>query len=384
MASVIPSKKFAFDIDVGGACNLRCPSCPQGNVKNYRLPHGFMEPALLAQIVRKAKSECLVTELRLFSWAEPMFHPKLAELVRIVQDAGICCNLSSNLNVLPNADALMAANPFSFRISVSGFTQEVYGYSHRGGDIEKVKKHMATLAEAKKRNKATTRIYVYYHRYKHNLREEPLMREFAEGLGIDFQPVWALMFPVEKMLAYMNEGASDFPLTEEDRQLIDRLALPLKGAFELAQKYKDQKCILRDEQVSMDFQGNVQLCCGIFDARKFTIGSYLTMPLAEIQRLRQNHGMCGRCMQRGAHVYVICGAYELEELAVENIAPEDAELLDLRYELAQKRLRRRLGLVYNRFFAGVISTEQKEMLGRRLDSLLRAVGRAKRSLLGKG
>lgn len=376
-------KKFSFDIDISGACNLRCPSCPQGNSRNYSLPHGFMEPELLARIISKAKSECRVAGIGLFNWAEPMLHPGLPELVRIVQDAGISCFLSSNLNILRNADAIMAANPFSFRISASGFTQESYAYFHRGGDIEKVKKHMVELAEAKKRANAATRIYVYYHRYRHNLKEEPLMREFAAGLGIGFEPVWALLFPVEKILGYADAEDAGFPLTGEDRQLIDRLALPLKEALETSRKYKDRTCSLRDAQISMDFQGNVQLCCGIFHSGRFTLGNYLAMPLDEIQRLRQGHEMCGRCTRLGAHVYVTYGAHELEEAAMAYIAPEDAELLDLRYELAQKRLRRLMEKAYQKFFAGAITTEQKAMLGAGFDRIQRFIGKTKRSLRRK-
>jgi len=126
-------KRFSFDIDVVGACNLRCPSCPQGNIKDYRLPHGFMEPELLRRIIEKARSECKVTGIGLFSWAEPMLHPKLPDLVRIVQEAGISCFLSSNLKHTAECGCPYGCNPFSFRISASGFTQEVYGHSHREG-----------------------------------------------------------------------------------------------------------------------------------------------------------------------------------------------------------------------------------------------------------
>jgi hypothetical protein len=87
-----------------------------------------------------------------------------------------------------NIDAVLAENPHAFRISLSGFTQEVYGYTHRGGNIERVKQHMVELAEAKRRQNATTNIHVLYHRYKHNLRDEASMRDFAHGPGIGFQP----------------------------------------------------------------------------------------------------------------------------------------------------------------------------------------------------
>jgi len=355
-------RKFSFDIDVTGACNLRCPCCPQGNIRDYRLPNGFMEPELLARIVAKAASECLVTGISLFNWTEPLLHPRLPELIRIVQDAGIPCHISSNLNLLPEADAIMAANPASFKISVSGFTQEIYGFSHRGGDIERVKLHMAELAAAKKRCNATTRMFVSFHRYTSNLKEEPLMRHFAAGLGFDFEPAWALMFPLEKILACGDEDAQDFPLTEEDRQLIGHLALPLKEALANAQKYHSQPCSLRDSQISMDFRGNVMLCCGVFDAGKFSMGSYLDMPLDEIQRVRQSHSMCERCMRKGAHVYLTYRIPEMDELLLENIAPEDAELLDLRNEISQKKLQLFLQRVFQRLFSGFMTKEQKTAL----------------------
>jgi len=376
---MIAMKRFSFDIDIAGACNLRCPSCPQGNIRDYRLPQGYMEPELLRRIIEKARSECKVTGIGLFSWAEPMLHPKLPDLVRIVQEAGISCFLSSNLNILRNADDIMAANPFSFRISASGFTQETYGYSHRGGDIEKVKKHMAELAKAKKRNNSSTRIYVYYHRYKHNLKEEPMMREFASGLGFDFQPVWALFFPVEKLLTYASGDDYGFSLTPEDLRLIDELALPVKDSLAIAGKHRDETCSLRDRQISLDFQGNVQLCCGIFDAGRFTIGNYLEMPLDHIQKARRQHAICGACTQAGVNVYVTYGLHELEELAAAAIDPEDALLLDLRYELAQKRLRRKLEMLYEKLFAGVITTEQKAALGSLFNRVHSFIGRAKSS-----
>jgi MoaA/NifB/PqqE/SkfB family radical SAM enzyme len=364
-------KRTFFNIDVLGSCNLRCPSCPVGNTKDYKIATGFMEPASLEAIIKKAKSECTVTGVGLFNWTEPILHPQLPELIKIVQTADLSCYLSSNLNTLRNIDAVMAANPYSFRISASGFTQEVYGYTHRGGDIERVKKNMVALAEAKKRQKATTRVHVLYHRYKHNLKDEPLMREFAANLGIEFQPVWAFMMPLEKILAYANDD--DQVLSQEDRNLIDHLALPLREALETSEKYKEKPCSLQEEQITMDFQGNVQLCCAVYDARKFTLGNYLEHSLEEIQKRKYAHSMCEGCMARGAHVYVTYGAHELEQVAAKNLAKEDLQLLDLTYELRQKKLRRGLEWVYRTFFSGFISPEQSAQLGDKYDRAQRGL-----------
>jgi MoaA/NifB/PqqE/SkfB family radical SAM enzyme len=355
-------RKFNFDIDVVGACNLRCPCCPQGNIKDYRLPTGFIEPDRLNRILQKAKSECQVARVSLFSWGEPLLHPRLPELIRIVHQAGAACYLSSNLNILPHVDAIMAENPSNFRISLSGFSQEVYGYTHRGGDIERVKRHMIELAEAQQRNNATTHIYVYYHRYRHNLKEEPLMRQFAAELGFDFQPVWALFFPVEKILAHVGGEDHGFAVTAEDRDLMGHLAVPLEEALAAAKSCRGQPCPLRDESLSLDCQGNVQLCCGIFDPRQFTLGKYLEMPIEDIQRAKDNHPMCVQCMAHGIHRYLIYGVDGFAELALAHIPEDDAKLIDLQKEISQMRTRRLLARTYDKFFARFFSAHQKALL----------------------
>ena len=40
----------------------------------------------------------------------------------------------------------MAANPDMLKVLLSGFTQEIYGQTHRKGDIELVKRNMANVA----------------------------------------------------------------------------------------------------------------------------------------------------------------------------------------------------------------------------------------------
>lgn len=298
-----------------------------------------MEPDLLARIVDKASAECQVEGISLFNWTEPLLHPRVPELIQIVQRAGIGCHLSSNLNLLPDADAVMAANPASFKISASGFTQEHYGLTHRGGDIERVKRHMTELARAKERNGATTRIFVSFHRYRGNLKEEPALRQFSADLGFEFEPAWALMFPLEKILSYA-EGSDGVPLSEEDLQLIDSLAFPLKDLMAAAAKHTGRQCWLRETQISMDFRGKVQLCCGLFDSGRFTVGDYLDLTLEQIQQLRRSHDMCERCMKHGAHLFLTYQVPEMEQMILENVSREDAELLDLRREMARMRRQR--------------------------------------------
>ena len=356
--------RFFFNIDVLGSCNLRCPSCPVGNSRDVKLPTGFMDPSLLAAIMAKAKSECEVGGVGLFNWTEPLLHPRLPELIRIVESSGTPCHLSANLNHMRNIDAILAENPSSFRISASGFTQEIYGYSHRGGDIERVKQHMVELAAAKKRQKATTAIHVLYHRYKHNLGDEHAMRAFAERLGIGFQGVWAFMMPLEKILAYVNDDPTEATLTDEDHRLIANLALPLEDAIAASEKHRQAACSLRDAQMTLDFEGKVQLCCGTYDSRRFTLGKFLDLSLEELQARKYEHDMCGRCMTRGVHVYGTYGAPEFDDIAERTIGPEAARRLGLAAERRRKRVRQGIEWLYRNTASKYLSPAGAERLGR--------------------
>jgi organic radical activating enzyme len=317
----LTTRSFFFYIEVlgMGQCNLRCPSCPTGNFREVNNPMGAMKPELLEQIMAKAITECVVTGVGLFNWAEPLLHPHIGELVRIVQRHGVPCFLSSNLNDIRNLEVALEANPAELRVSVSGFTQEVYGLTHRGGCIETVKENMNQLARILKKTKATTRIEVLYHRYKGNLDDEILMKAYATKLGFTFSAAWALFMPLEKSLAYVENDPSLATLTTEDYATLDKLALPLREALAAVAPYRNSPCTLQQDQITLDFRGNTMLCCAIYDADKYAVGAFLKTRLADIQARKESHPMCTRCMKNGIYMYLTYGAAELQAVALKTV-----------------------------------------------------------------
>lgn len=296
---------------------LRCPSCAVGNSPQVPNPKGLMPPELLRAILEKAGREYQVGGVALFNWTEPLLHPQLPELVRITRSFGHRCDLSSNLHVLDRIEEVLRSEPDSLRISCSGFTQANYGLTHRGGDIEKVKANMKKLAEAVRKTGNKTRVHMLFHRYRTNLDDEVLMRDYCNSLGIELVPVWAYMTPVEKVLAYL--GDEEFTtLTSDDRAIIDRLLLPTDQALREARKHLATDCPLRRDNMAVDCVGNVQLCCAIYDASRHTIGSYLDMPLADIQKAKYAHPTCRKCMAAGIDVYFTYGSPRFASIARRN------------------------------------------------------------------
>lgn len=292
-------KPMMMYIDVVGSCNLRCPSCPAGTM-NMGSSAPPMDIDLFTRVIQKGKKDYGVFFVGLFNWTEPFLHPQLPELIRIVKREGLLCGLSSNLNVLRNVDDLLNAEPDDLRISLSGFTQEVYGRTHVRGDIEKVKQNMENLSAAqKKRRHKKTVIYVYFHKYLNNLHEMEPMRRQASLLGFDWMENWAYFMPLERVLDLL---AGTLP--SDQQQFVQKeFALPITEALAEAKPFKDEPCSLLDNQLVIDAKGNVNLCCAVYNTEKNRLGTFLDMTMEDMQRAKFQHNTCTRCKSQGCHSY---------------------------------------------------------------------------------
>lgn len=284
-------------IDIVGSCNLACPSCPSGASEKNR--GGKMSLDMFRNIMEKIAREQPGATVSIFNWTEPMIHPQIAEFVETVRSNGLKSRVSTNLNLLRDADRFARANPHYMTVSLSGFTQDVYVIGHEGGDIEIVKENMKKLSEAFKKAKATTEVTVYFHKYLHNLHEVDLMKQYAESLGFSFGAGWAYYMPVERVQAYVENR-----LPPSEVEFVEnRFALNIRNAVEATKPFRDEPCLFPTTQLTIDCRGNVQLCCAVYDAKRFTIGSYLNTPWPEIEKKLLNHSYCQECASHGLHIY---------------------------------------------------------------------------------
>ncbi|MDR6161825.1 radical SAM protein [Pseudomonas fluorescens] len=325
-------------IDIVGACNLSCPSCPMGNSENLNFKKS-MQLDMFRQIVEKAKTEGVRT-IFLYNWTEPLVHPKIGEFIEIINAAGMMSGISTNLNLAKNMEKALLAEPGYFRISLSGFHQETYRKGHVGGDIEVVKQNMIALHEIKQRLGLKTRVDVYYHRYLDNIEEEALMREFSERLGFVFTTGYSVMMPLEKALAIVERDPS---VSATDHETLTRLALPpYDDLINVLQHYPKQACTLKDDWLVIDCNGNTVLCCTIFNQTEYQVGKYLDMPLEELTQRKSTQkncvDMCDRCASKGLHIYstypnqgvlerhAVNRILDFERLASEGLAVDSQQL----------------------------------------------------------
>jgi hypothetical protein len=100
--------------------------------------------------------------------------------------------------------------------------------------------------------------------------------------------------------------------------------MPLGEVLEACRAARDRSCSLQDEQIVVDYRGEVVLCCSVFEAKDHMIARYLETPVAEIQRRKRQHPTCTTCMSLGLHVYSVYGVPEMEQLAARRTLAEYA------------------------------------------------------------
>jgi MoaA/NifB/PqqE/SkfB family radical SAM enzyme len=291
---------FEYVIDIVGYCHLACPSCPRGNYGSQP-PRGLMSVEYFTSVMQKIVKETpQVTVVGLFNWGEPLLHPRLTEIIGVLNEMKIFSSVSTNFNVRKDLSKLVAAKLDMLKVSVSGFYQETYGSNHRGGDVELVKSNLYQLREIMDRYQSEMEVEIIYHKYNDNTGED--LRRFkllAQELDFHFAEVFAYFMPVEKVVAYLQERA-----TEHDLNLVDRLTVDIHQALMESSKEPNRQCPLRDKQMVVNWDGSVSLCCASFDpVQTRIVDSFLDVSLGEIQSRRQQNGLCQVCLDQGIDQY---------------------------------------------------------------------------------
>lgn len=317
-ASVLGLKSWRYLLELNAACNLHCALCGAGNSEGYDWNHknDLMDMGLLERILDKMKAENPGAIVCPYGNGEPMLHPQLPECIAAIKRRGFRCEVATNLNKVNRLEDFLKARPDFMIVSVSGFTQETYEKSHKGGNMERWKENLNKLKDASNRVGAGVAIAVSYHMYEDNLHEVGLMEEYVKALGFQFMVSWARTISLENTIQSLRkldadagtpvapyrvvEGVPDlntaFPPSKPEYEAnMNRLRFHPKKARALYERFPVAPvCIIADVFTYIRHNGQVQLCAWCNDSR-LTLGDYLSMTQEQISAARRNHPMCDEC-----------------------------------------------------------------------------------------
>lgn len=317
-------KSWRYFLEINSVCNLHCPTCTKGNQEGYDHQTGVMDMDLMNSILEKIAKENPNAIVFVYGNSEPFLHPKLPECITAIHDWGLHPEMSTNLNVLKRVDDMLAARPDLIIISLSGFTQEVYVKGHAGGNIERVKENMRTIAETNNRipEERRVKILVNFHIYDYNQHEVSLMKEYAENLGLGFFTSLARAISIENAIQYcrskdsdavpyeVQEGGPDWnkiipPVGQTYIDTMAHLRIPPDKAREMYEKYPASEVCPVGAGMLFTFirhDGKTQMCACTAD-RRITVGDYLDTTPEQMVEQRTGHSICKQCIRYRLNLY---------------------------------------------------------------------------------
>lgn len=315
-------KSWRYFLEINSACNLHCPSCTKGNKEGYEHQNGLMDMDTMIKVLDKIKSENPNAIVFTYGNSEPFLHPKLPECIIAIRERGLNAELSTNLNYIQRVPELLDARPGLIIISLSGFTQEVYVKGHAGGNIEKVKSNLRTIAAINNSRPEIDRIniLVNYHVYNDNQHEIALMKEFAKNVGVGFFTSYARAISMENAIQYcrskdpdvtpyeLQESRPDWnailpPISQNYVGTMDRLKIPPDKAREMYKHYPTYPvCPVGDMFTFIRHDGKTSLCACVAD-RRIVLGDYLKTTQDELSESRRGHAICKQCTKYRMNLY---------------------------------------------------------------------------------
>lgn len=314
-----------FTIDVVGACNLKCPSCAHG-MDTSHVPKGFMSLDDFKKITAKIMQELdLVSHICLYSWGEPFLHPELNLFIDHVHEMGVAVAVSTNLSIPSSSqiEKIVKTSPDYLKISVSGYYPEIYNTTHTGGDINLVKSNLYKLKQLIGKYKLSIFVEVNYHLYNNNNGIDlTKTKELCDELGFALTGCYANVTPVERLIDYC-EGNID----EKIQELSKLLLVGIDKGLEITKSYRNLPCRFLTNQVNINWDRSVPLCCVCFYRQNSIISDdYLKDSLKEITAKKEKHPLCIKCKKYGFPPYLLgVNQKEWEKEANRNIAKASAK-----------------------------------------------------------
>ncbi|MBN1272554.1 MAG: SPASM domain-containing protein [Candidatus Aminicenantes bacterium] len=138
-----------IQVEPTNICNLRCPLCPTGS--------GFLKRSKtklpLAEFRRLLDElEDVLISVYLFCFGEPFMHENILEMIGECTKRGIATLTSTNghfLQTCEEAEKLVASGLRTLIVALDGSTQDVFQVYRRNGNLEKVKRFIGLVNEAK-------------------------------------------------------------------------------------------------------------------------------------------------------------------------------------------------------------------------------------------
>jgi radical SAM protein with 4Fe4S-binding SPASM domain len=307
MAAVAaPPLPKELQVEVTGACNLRCRMC----LVRYSPAVGRKEGALSYEdFLALVDGLPELRKLTLQGLGEPLLSPHLLDMVRHAAARGIEVGFNSNGTLLTRgiADELVAAGLGWLHVSLDGATAATYeevrhgtDFRARPGQFDRVVSNLRGLVAARD-GRERPRIQLVFVAMRRNVGELPALVELAADVGVD--SIWVQNLSHDfgdtgsseaysPMRAYVDEEAL---FGEHDQQGDASFAAAARRAAELGlelrlprleepgpREHEPRGCSWPWDSAYVTHRGEVQPCCMVMGSDRAMLGNLAEQSFGEI------------------------------------------------------------------------------------------------------
>jgi len=278
-------------------CNLNCRTC----IRNvWEDPKTHMEMAVFHELVEQLQAFPDLQRVVFSGLGEPLTHPHILEMVRLVRERGLAVTLGSNGLLLDRAisSELVKLGVDRLIVSLDGVRPETYA-GVRGAMLSKVLDNIRSLNEAKRELGALTpALGIEFVALKSNIAELAELTGLASRLG-------AARVLVSNVLAYTDDMGDQILYGYEPRPPFNTGSWPVRadawvmwGILDLPRMHwgAEQRCrFVQDRATVIGWDGSVTPCYALahtysyltIDGRRkqvarYVLGDMTRQPLSEI------------------------------------------------------------------------------------------------------
>jgi MoaA/NifB/PqqE/SkfB family radical SAM enzyme len=166
-------------------CNLNCKTCVR---HSWEEKLGFMEMEVYQKLIEELKSFNGLERISFWGIGEPLFHPQIAEMIKLASKLGIKTQMITNGLLLDQqkADALLEAGLDSLVVSVDGTSPETMADIRSGADLQTVIDNVQNFRRLRDKKKKESEIGIEYVIMKSNVDELKDLRRLAFKMGASF------------------------------------------------------------------------------------------------------------------------------------------------------------------------------------------------------
>jgi len=246
---------YSISIEPTNNCNLKCSECPSGNNQLTRA-RGTIENNLYYKIIDESYKYLL--NLFLYFQGEPFLTKNIYDLINYANNKNVFTATSTNGHFLTkqNSEKIIKSGLNKLIISLDGTTQETYEKYRINGDIEKVKKGIKNIVDAKTKFKSKTPfIEVQFLVLSSNEHQIVEIKKFCKEQKIDklsFKSAQIYNFETNTSLIPKSKKYSRYKYTD--------------GRWQLKKKIKNH-CFRLWNSVVITWKGDLLPCCFDKDAQ---------------------------------------------------------------------------------------------------------------------